>query len=191
MNFCWPFYREYLQSCGAADVSEKSCLHNLTAGPGRSITIIVGGASEALNSHPGTFDLTLKKRRGFIRVAIQTGASLVPVFGFGENDLYYTTEHEKGSLIRKAQEKLLKIFGFSLPLFRGRGIFNYDMGLLPHRRPLNVVIGSPIEVKKIDKPSDEEIGRVQEVYMDHLQKLYDSYKDVYANGRKRDLRIVE
>jgi len=59
----------------------------LRAGPGSSITIVVGGAAESLSAHPGTADLTLKRRKGFIKLAIRTGASLVPVFSFGENDV--------------------------------------------------------------------------------------------------------
>jgi hypothetical protein len=57
------------------------------AGPGSSLTIVVGGAAESLSAHPGTADLTLKRRKGFIKLAIRGGADLVPVFSFGENDV--------------------------------------------------------------------------------------------------------
>jgi 2-acylglycerol O-acyltransferase 2 len=72
---------------GICSVSRKSCMNILAQGPGSAITIVVGGATEALAAHPGTNDLTLKRRLGFIKVAIREGASLVPVFSFGENDV--------------------------------------------------------------------------------------------------------
>ena len=46
-----------------------------------------GGAAEALDAHPGKLELTLRKRKGFVRIALQTGASLVPSLAYGENDL--------------------------------------------------------------------------------------------------------
>jgi hypothetical protein len=57
------------------------------------LTIVVGGAAESLSAHPGTADLTLKRRKGFIKLAIRQGADLVPVFSFGENDVSRTTLH--------------------------------------------------------------------------------------------------
>jgi 2-acylglycerol O-acyltransferase 2 len=72
---------------GVASVSKKSCANILAQGPGSAITIVVGGAAESLAAHPGTADLTLKKRYGFIKMAIRAGADLVPVFSFGENDV--------------------------------------------------------------------------------------------------------
>ncbi|KLT45344.1 DAGAT-domain-containing protein [Cutaneotrichosporon oleaginosum] len=86
-NFGIPFYRELLMFQGICSVSKRSCRNILRKGPGNAITIVVGGAAESLAAHPGTQDLTLKKRFGFIKVAIREGAQLVPVFSFGENDV--------------------------------------------------------------------------------------------------------
>ena len=95
---------------GVASVSKGSCHNILSQGPGNAITIVVGGAAESLSAHPGTADLTLKKRFGFIKMAIRAGADLVPVFSFGENDVssapschLYRADHlDLGSIVRLA-----------------------------------------------------------------------------------------
>ncbi len=61
-NFQVPLYRDILLSLGICSVSKESCSNILKAGPGSSITIVVGGAAESLSAHPGTADLTLRKR---------------------------------------------------------------------------------------------------------------------------------
>ena len=43
------------------------------------------------------------------------------------------------------------------PIFHGRGVFNYDFGLLPHRRPINIVIGEPIAPPAIELSALREI----------------------------------
>ena len=52
--------------------------------------LAVGGATESLYAAPGTMNLVLHKRKGFVRVALQAGAALVPVINFGENETYST-----------------------------------------------------------------------------------------------------
>ena len=68
-----PFYRDILLAMGICSVSKLSCSNILKGGPGQAITIVVGGAAESLSARPGTADLTLRKRLGFIKVAIQHG----------------------------------------------------------------------------------------------------------------------
>ena len=72
-NFRIPLYRDLILSLGICSVSKQSCSNILKSGPGSSITIVVGGAAESLSARPGTADLTLRRRLGFIKVAIQHG----------------------------------------------------------------------------------------------------------------------
>ncbi|CAO3682965.1 unnamed protein product [Rhizopus microsporus] len=123
-NFRIPFYRDLIMSLGMAAVSRRSCENILSSEPGRSIVIVVGGAAESLNARPGVNDLVLKKRLGFIRIAIKHGAPLVPVFSFGENDLYEQVHNEKGSKLFAFQKKFQAIVGWTMPLIHARGVFN-------------------------------------------------------------------
>ena len=91
LNFCFylPFFREYILKLGLCSVSKKSIEHLLTKnGKGSAAMIVVGGASEALDARPGTLDLTLKNRKGFVKLALRHGADLVPVLCYGENEIF-------------------------------------------------------------------------------------------------------
>lgn len=66
-------------------------------------------------------------------------AHLVPVFSFGENELFKQVANPRGSWLRTVQEKLQKIMGFALPLFHARGVFQYSFGLIPFRQPIHTV----------------------------------------------------
>ncbi|CCM02654.1 uncharacterized protein FIBRA_04758 [Fibroporia radiculosa] len=190
-NFRLPFYRDILLAMGICSVSKKSCSNILRRGAGQAITIVVGGAAESLSARPGTADLTLRKRLGFIKMAIQHGADLVPVFSFGENDIYQQMPNEKGTTTYALQKKFQNVFGFTLPLFHGRGLLNYNLGLMPYRKRIIAVIGNPIHVEKCEKPTLEELTHVQTLYIEELMRIWNTYKDEFARSRKRELNIIE
>ena len=52
--------------------------------------------------------------------------------------------------------------GFTLPMFYGRGVFQYTFGMMPYRKEINVVVGNAIETVKNENPSQEEIDRVHQ-----------------------------
>ncbi|KAI9290244.1 diacylglycerol acyltransferase type 2B [Umbelopsis sp. AD052] len=193
-NFRLPLYRDFMMSLGMCSVSRHSCEGILRSGPGRSIVIVTGGASESLSARPGTNDLTLKKRLGFIRLAIRNGASLVPIFSFGENDIYEQYDNKKGSLIWRYQKWFQKITGFTVPLAHARGIFNYNAGFIPFRHPIVTVVGKPIAVPPLpegeSEPSEEQLRQVQALYIESLQAIYDKYKDTYAKDRIKEMTII-
>ena len=59
---------------GICDVSKESILHLCSKKEGgNAIVIVVGGAAESLDAHPGSATLTLKDRKGFVKMALMTG----------------------------------------------------------------------------------------------------------------------
>ncbi|KAL4911634.1 hypothetical protein BDW74DRAFT_11209 [Aspergillus multicolor] len=198
-NFRIPFYREYALSMGLASVSRESCENLLTKGGvdgqgmGRAITIVIGGARESLNASPGSLQLILKQRMGFIKLAIRTGADLVPVLAFGENDLYEQVRSDSHPLIHKFQMLVKQTLGFTIPLFHARGVFNYDVGLMPYRRALNIVVGRPIHVvqqQDRNKIDDDYINRLHSEYVAELERLWKEWRDIYAKDRVSEIEIV-
>ncbi|CAP86231.1 Pc20g09020 [Penicillium rubens Wisconsin 54-1255] len=198
-NFRIPFYREYALAMGLASVSRESCENILTKGGpdgegmGRAITIVVGGARESLNAQPNSLRLVLKRRKGFVKLAIRTGADLVPVLAFGENDLYDQVDSDQHPIIHKLQMLVKQTLGFTIPLFHARGVFNYDVGLMPYRTPLNIVVGRPIPVmqqQNRDKINDQYIDELHSRYVEELKRLWDQWKDVYAKDREGELEII-
>jgi len=89
MNFKIPFHREWIMFNGLIDASKESLTHCLTKkGKGSSVALVIGGANEAMDAIPGKHKLTLKNRKGFVKIALKSGADLVPCYGFGENELF-------------------------------------------------------------------------------------------------------
>lgn len=178
MNFKFPFYRELILLYGIVSVTRKSLLHILNRkGTGNVAIVVVGGAQEALDAHRNEdVSLTLNTRRGFIRIALETGADLVPVFSFGENDTFEQSANPPGSKVREFQERTKKTLGFSTPLFHGRGLFQYTWGYVPYRSPITTVVGAPIRVEKVSEPTKEQISELHEEYTNALIKLFDDHK---------------
>ena len=63
-----------LYTSGVCDVTKESIQWILTKqGKGNAAIIVVGGAEEALEARPGNYNLKLKNRKGFIKMAIKNG----------------------------------------------------------------------------------------------------------------------
>lgn len=189
-NFKIPLYRDILMALGLCSVNRRSCERILRKGKGHAITIVVGGASESLSARPGTANLTLRKRLGFIKIAMRNGADLVPVFSFGENDIYSQLINDETSNLHKFQKWFQKIFGFTLPLFHGRGIW-ISLGLMPYRHPIVSVVGRPVPVKQTPNPTRAELEQVQQLYIKELERIWNQWKDAYAANRTKELTIIE
>jgi 1-acyl-sn-glycerol-3-phosphate acyltransferase len=120
MQFKIPFFRDFAMATGVIDVSRSSLVHAIKKGI--SPMIIIGGAQEALDAHPGKSDIVLLRRKGFVKLALETGSNLVPIYCFGENSLFSQYPNERGSKVRNYQEYFKDMLGFSMPLFHGNAL---------------------------------------------------------------------
>lgn len=196
-NFRLPLYREYALRMGLASVSKESIENILSKGGrngegmGRAVTIVVGGARESLESKPGSLRLILRCRKGFVKMAIRTGADLVPVLAFGENEIYKQVDAKSHPYLHKMQLMVKKIMGFTVPIFHARGVFNYDVGMMPYRKPMNIVVGRPIQVVQEAHPDNRYVDEVHERYTRELLRLWEDYKDTFAKERTSELEIID
>ncbi|KAJ2567501.1 diacylglycerol O-acyltransferase 1 [Coemansia sp. RSA 1813] len=166
-----PLFREYLLSIGVISSSRNSIRRCLARGGGHSVGIIIGGAKESLYTNRGNRKLILKNRKGFVREAIMAGAPLVPVFVFGENDIFQQLDHP---LLSRLQRWLQHKMKFAIPVFYGRfGFF------VPRRTSPVVIFGRPIFVQKTQSPSFDDINKVHAAYLDELHRIYNKYRPIY------------
>ncbi|AWO97414.1 putative 2-acylglycerol O-acyltransferase 1-like isoform 2 [Scophthalmus maximus] len=175
-NYIFGFHPHGLVS------SSKSSLSYLVSRPegGNVAVLAVGGAPEALDARPGALTLQVQNRKGFIKLALKHGAQLVPVFSFGENELFDQMENPAGSPLRTLQNRLQSIMGVAMPLFHARGVFQYNFGLMPYRTSIHTVVGKPISVTQTPSPSSEDINTLHDVYLQGLSDLFEQHKCAYG-----------
>ncbi|XP_053603377.1 2-acylglycerol O-acyltransferase 2-A-like [Plodia interpunctella] len=186
LYFYVPFFREFAMAIGGTIASEESIVYSLDSKryKGNAVAVIVGGAKEAAESHPGQYNTILRQRKGFIRCAIKSGASLVPTITFGEVDLYDPVKKPEGTFARKCQDMVYKLTGIN-PLFpKARGLLQYSYGSVPYRKPLFVVIGAPMEVKKNHEPTPEEVDAVHAQFIDEMVDLFEREKVHYVENHE-------
>ena len=188
MNFWMPVMREHCIATGVGNASRDSIVQCITHKKGASTVLVVGGAKEALYAAPHTNKIALKDRMGFVKLAIKTGAQLVPIYAYGENSLYENLSKDRPNLMAW-QRKMQKLLTFAPLLVAGRGVFSYSGGVLPHRRPITLVIGSPIKTTKNENPTQEEIEAVHTKYIAELTALFNRYRNIY-DPRCEDLMLV-
>jgi len=87
-SFCFlvPGMREVYLGGNFVDAGRQSVTHCIE--DGKSIILFPGGASESFYPNKKDEPIVIRNREGFIRVAKKHNVTLVPVFTFGESDLF-------------------------------------------------------------------------------------------------------
>merc|ERR1712146_627210 len=94
--------------------------------------------------------IILRKRKGFCKLALQTGACLVPCYCMGANQVYTRYFGPRSLLAR-----LSSIIRMSLLIWTDR--FGIPFGIVPCKVRMLVLVGEPIEVEQVAQPSQEQV----------------------------------
>ncbi|XKL69080.1 hypothetical protein PGB90_006849 [Kerria lacca] len=184
---CCPLTRDVLLAFGVCAASKEGITKILEGPPGNVCVVVVGGVAEALKSQPETYKLVLKNRKGFVKLALETGSSLVPVFSFGETNTY---DQVSGKWYLWLQHHLRSIIGLPLIFIKGRSFLFRLFTLLPYKRSITTVVGKPIKLPKEKNPSQELIDKYHRIFVEEITNLFHKYKGKYdVNGENATLSI--
>lgn len=179
VQFYVPIWREFCIALGCSSVSREnveSMLQNK-----EDFLIVLGGARESLDAHPGCMTLTIRPRTGFFRLALKHQAAVFPTLTFGELDLY---RQIRSPLLRHIQHRLLRLMSVALPLFYAK------YWLIPEPRPLVTVVGKPVIVEqRIEHPSRDDVAALQERYIAALADLHKKHAHKYQTLHKCPLIV--
>jgi len=188
-----PFFRDYILWFGTIDAGPRNA--NNALAQGMTLHIVTGGEHEQLLSNDQAPVLVIKKRKGIARLALHYNVPIVPVFVFGEDNLYETSEW-----LLEQRLAIVKKYRVAITFQKGR----YGLPFLPKRVPLIAVIGDPVQLTE-DERSNKELRRGHDGKYDHndadvtlllekyanaMTKLYEDNKEKYSTYKKKDAPIT-
>lgn len=168
-----PLMRHVYTWINAYSVDKKDLIWMLNKG--MSPVLCPGGLQEVIYMEsPNECVLYLKKRAGFVKLALQYGIPIIPAFTFGlQNTFSYIVP--KNKFCHWVGRK----FG-ALPMMFF-GVFGIPLGPAKPCDYVNV-IGSPIPVPKIANPTDEDIKKYQQIFIDEISRIFHEHKAQHGMG---------
>lgn len=169
MHYAHPIFKLLVEPVLLSASSRKSDLQAVMKKK-ENLAIIPGGFEEASLTKVGKDRIYFHRRTGYIYYAIRHGYDIVPIYMFGENDVFHTLGG--GYNFRF----WLNQFHIPAVLFSGfAGTF------LPRPKRIMVVIGNPVNIPSDNESKDirEIVKRTQSTYFTALNKLFETYKYVY------------
>jgi diacylglycerol O-acyltransferase 2, plant len=178
-----PLMRHVYTWINAFSVDKKDLIGMLNQGI--SPVICPGGVQEVSyleNASDQTeWVLYLKKRTGFIKLAMKYGIPVIPVFTFGLQHTFsfWIPKHRLVTAIGRKLGVLPMMFF---------GLWNIPLGPAKPSDYVNV-IGKPIEIPKNNEPTDEELKLYLQKYIDELTRIFEENKAIYGMEHMK-IRIV-
>ena len=174
-----PFVREMAAWLGVRSVSREVFQSSLRADG--AVVVCPGGQGEMCEHVGGLSEdvITLcTKHKGFVRMAIEERAKLVPVVVFGESSSWR-------NVLRHPGRYFYSRFRLAMPLF---AVGYLGFLPIPARVPLTFVIGAPMSVPEPDargEARESDVLKTHRAYYDEIARLFHEHREEsgFANLR--------
>jgi 2-acylglycerol O-acyltransferase 2 len=178
-----PVLRQILRVLGVVPADERTVGITLRRSFPNNVTFLVpGGIAEMFLMRDDLEQVFVKSRKGFIKLALQAGTDIVPVYMLGHTELY--TVISKSSRIGQFFMDLSRRWQMSLIPFYGR----WGLPLLPHAKPLVALVGKPIKVNEaVAKPSKQLVSEVHEQFLSELRRMFEKHKHLVPGYETKQL----
>jgi hypothetical protein len=154
-----PFMSEFFEELGAVPTEFHAMKKTLET---TSLSVAPGGMREML--YPGS--AIISKRKGIFRMALETGASLVPVISVGEDALCQIVE------LPSWIQDLFESYDACICIPNMKSLVKLLSIFHKPVTPVISVMGAPIPVKKIEIPTEKDISELRSRYIKELKELY-------------------
>ncbi|CAI5505341.1 unnamed protein product [Closterium sp. Naga37s-1] len=173
-----PLARTYCLWGGVREVSRQGFL---TALKDTGAAVLCPGGQSELTYHATNQSSCIAlcaRKIGFVRIAVQSNALLVPTLSFGEPHSFDNLFHWPS-----LQRFTYRRFGFPIP-FCPVGLFGCLP--LPRDRPMTLVMGRPFDPRSLiptidsEDPSYEDLCTIRDYYYAEVKALFDRHKAIHG-----------
>ncbi|CAI5522272.1 unnamed protein product [Closterium sp. Naga37s-1] len=173
-----PLARTYCLWGGVREVSRQGFL---TALKDTGAAVLCPGGQSELTYHATNQSSCIAlcaRKIGFVRIAVQSNALLVPTLSFGEPHSFDNLFHWPS-----LQRFTYRRFGFPIP-FWPVGLFGCLP--LPRDRPMALVMGRPFDPRSLiptinsEDPSYEDLCTIRDYYYAEVKALFDRHKAIHG-----------
>jgi hypothetical protein len=175
-----PFVSTLLRSTGAIMAGKESLKTALKCN--QNIMIVPGGMAEMFYAGLGTEVALLENRKNFIKLAMESGATVVPTFVFGNSSTFNLFP------FAKYLETISRYLRIAFTPFYGR----WFLPFFPNFVPLLYVVGKPITFSATNQPSAQDVDIAHSLFVAGMRQLFYKYRQYYGNGSwsSRELKII-
>lgn len=158
----FPIVRDIAKYIGLISASYDSIKTSLEQ---HSVALVVGGVEEMFYVEPKEIKLILKKRSGFLRLALETKKPLIPVMTYAENELFGNLKEHTNSSLNKWLKKWL---GIIVPVSSLESVLKWSELKDNPLGEVHTHIGEPVYVEEKDT-----LETLKEKYISALKKLFE------------------
>ena len=165
-----PLLRHGLAAIDISPATNRNLARRLQTAGSRTF-LVPGGIAEMFLNDPDREVVNLAERKGFCKHALASGAPLLPVYIFGQTQLFYTLTGRVQELLRRLSRRLR----VSLIPFVGR---SWLSPFVPLQEPLTCVVGRPINLgaAPIDAPTAAQVDALHAQFCAELRRLFEAHK---------------